>query len=85
VIERAVVDHQSYGTRHLITARVAVTVPRIIIKTGRAGPDGREEELSEYMCDTPGCPNVATHVLGGARELGLFAAVCQDHIPLKPS
>jgi len=81
----AVMDHESYGTTDRITARVAVTVPRIIIKTGRAGPDGREEELSEYMCDTPGCPNVAIHVLGGVTELGLFAAVCQEHLPLKPS
>ena len=78
-------DHGSYGISGIIAVRVAVTVPRIIIKTGRSGPDGREEELSEYMCDTPGCPNVATHVLGGATELGVFAAVCQEHIPPKPS
>jgi len=30
--------------------------------------DGREEELSDFICDIPGCPNVATHVLGGVRE-----------------
>jgi hypothetical protein len=75
------VDQGSYGTRDVVAVKVAVTVPRIIIKTGRAGPDGREEELSEYMCDTPGCPNVATHVLGGVTELCLFAAVCQEHLP----
>jgi hypothetical protein len=78
------VDHESYGTGDRIAVTVAVTVPRIIIKTGRAGPDGREEELTEYICDAPGCPNVAIHVLGGVRELGLFTAVCQEHVPPKP-
>jgi hypothetical protein len=64
---------------------VIVIVPRITIKTGFADPDGREEELAEYMCDTPGCPNVATHVLGRVGELGLFAAVCSEHYSLKKS
>lgn len=54
-------------------------VPRIIIKTGLPGPDGREEELREFMCDVPGCPNVAVHVLGVSRELGVFSVVCQEH------
>jgi hypothetical protein len=62
-------------------ATVMVTVPRITIKTGFTAPDGREEALTEYMCDTPGCPNVATQVLGRSRELGVFAAVCPDHLP----
>jgi len=39
-------------------------VPRIIIKTGLTSPDGREEELAEYICDTPGCSKVATHAVG---------------------
>jgi hypothetical protein len=60
-------------------------VPRITIKTGLTGPDGREEELAEYMCDVAGCPNVAVHVLGGVRSLGLFSAVCQEHVPAKRS
>jgi hypothetical protein len=64
---------------------VIVTVPRITIKIGFADPDGREEELAEYMCDTPGCPNVATHVLGRVAELGLFAAVCSEHYSVKRS
>jgi hypothetical protein len=55
-------------------------VPQVIIKTGLTGPDGREEELIEYMCDTPGCPNVATNVLGSVPELGLAVAVCEQHI-----
>lgn len=58
-------------------------MPRVTIKTGVLGFDGREEELAEYMCDSPGCPNVAIHVLGGVGELGIFAAVCQEHVPVK--
>jgi hypothetical protein len=54
-------------------------MPQVTIKTGIAGPDGREEKLSEYLCDWPGCPNVAEHVLGCVRELGLAVAVCSQH------
>ena len=43
--------------------------------------DRREEELSEYLCDSPGCPNVAMHVLGYVKEIGLRAAVCDEHAP----
>jgi hypothetical protein len=59
------------------------TVPRIIIKSGLLGSDGHEEELVEYICDTPGCPNVATHVLGCVLGLGLVSAVCGEHLPAK--
>jgi hypothetical protein len=51
----------------------------VTIKTGIAGPDGREEALSEYFCDWPDCPNVAEHVLGCVKELGLSVAVCEQH------
>ena len=44
------------------------------------GHDGQEEELTEYMCDSPGCPNIAIQTLGVV-ELGFFAAVCEQHIP----
>ena len=54
-------------------------MPRVTIKSGTTAPDGREEELSEYICDWPDCPNVATQVLGCIREFGLSAAVCDDH------
>jgi hypothetical protein len=54
-------------------------MPRVTIRTGTFGPDGREEELSEYLCDAPGCPNVATEALGCIREVGLSAAVCHEH------
>jgi hypothetical protein len=54
-------------------------IPQVTIKTGIAGPDGREEALSEYFCDWPGCPNVAEHVLGCVKELGLAVVVCKQH------
>jgi len=57
----------------------------VIIKTGLVDADGREEQLSEFLCDTPGCPNVASHVLGRVPGLGLFSAVCQEHYGLKKS
>ena len=52
---------------------------RITIKTGLTTPDGSEEELTEYLCDYPGCPNFATRVLGCLVELRLMAAVCEMH------
>jgi hypothetical protein len=52
---------------------------RVTIKSGFIAPDGREEELSDYFCDWPDCPNVATHVLGCIREFGLSAVVCDLH------
>ena len=54
-------------------------MPRVTIRTGAIGPDGREEELTEYLCDAPGCPNVATEVVGCVRELRLFVATCLEH------
>lgn len=54
---------------------------RVTIKTGLTDPDGREEELTEYLCDYPECPNIATRVLGCLVELRLMAAVCEEHAP----
>ena len=54
-------------------------MPRVTIKTGVLGPDGREVELAEYLCDWPDCPNVATQVLGCLRECGLSTVVCDEH------
>jgi hypothetical protein len=62
-----------------IAERKGAYMPQVTIKTGIAGPDGREEELTEYMCDWPGCQNIAEQVLGCIRELGLALAVCQQH------
>ena len=44
--------------------------------------DGREEMLSEYLCDWPECPNVAVEVLGVVRDLRMRAAVCAEHAAL---
>ena len=61
-------------------------MPRVTIRTGIKTPDGREDELSEYLCDQPGCLNVATHVLGCSKELGIAVAVCDDHMSMpKPT
>ena len=54
-------------------------MPQVTIKTGMAGIDGKEEELTEYLCDWPGCSNVAEHALGCVKELGLPLAVCEEH------
>jgi len=55
-------------------------MPRVTIKSGLFAPDGREEELIDYLCDWPDCPNIATHVLGCIREFGLSAVVCDHHV-----
>ena len=52
---------------------------QVILKTGIATADGKEEVLREYLCDWPGCPNIATHVLGFTRELATTAVVCDEH------
>jgi hypothetical protein len=57
-----------------------ISIPQITIKTGFMGPDGLEEQLTEYICDHPGCPNIAIHVLVVA-ELRLRALVCDEHLP----
>jgi hypothetical protein len=58
-----------------------LSIPAVTITTGLATPDGREESLTEYICDHPGCPNIATHVLGCVREISLGSVVCDEHIP----
>jgi hypothetical protein len=54
-------------------------MPLVTIRTGIFAPDGREEKLTEYLCDVPGCPNIATQVLGCIRELRLCAVSCDEH------
>jgi hypothetical protein len=56
-------------------------MPHVTIKTGFKTPDGDEETLSEYLCDMPGCPNIAVHLLGGIAELRAIAVVCEEHLP----
>jgi len=57
------------------------SIPPVTIKTGLTTPDGREELLTEYFCDHPGCPNIATRMLGCVAELSLAAVVCDEHAP----
>jgi hypothetical protein len=47
--------------------------------TLRTTVNGREEAISEYICDWPDCPQPAVHVLGVVRGLRLRAAVCAEH------
>jgi hypothetical protein len=51
-------------------------VPQVTL---RSIVDGREETLSEYLCDWPDCPNVAVRAVGVVRELRLRAAMCAEH------
>jgi hypothetical protein len=55
-------------------------IPAVTIKTGLTTTDGREEALTEYLCDHPDCPNIATQSLGCVREVGAIA-VCDEHKP----
>ena len=54
-------------------------ITQVTIKTGFIVPDGPEELLTEYLCDYPDCPNIATHTLGVVLDLGAAAAVCDEH------
>ena len=54
-------------------------MPQVTIRTTI---DGREETLTEYLCDWSDCPNVAVEVLGVVRELKMRAAVCAEHAAL---
>ena len=53
-------------------------MPQITIKSGIVNPDGREDQISEYFCDSPNCPNIATHSLDGVRELRRRVALCDE-------
>ena len=57
-----------------------LTVPQVTIKTGFIDQDGREEELTEYLCDYPNCPNIAANAFG-SRELRQVVVVCKEHSP----
>jgi hypothetical protein len=54
-------------------------MPLVSIRTGFRSPDGREEMLTQYQCDWPGCANDAEHWLGSITELRVVAAVCDEH------
>jgi hypothetical protein len=40
--------------------------------------DGREEAISEYICDWPNCPHVGIHVFA-VPALRLRAVICAEH------
>lgn len=54
-------------------------VPQVTIRVDFSDASGQEEALSDYLCDWPDCPNFARHELGLARQLGMHAAVCEEH------
>ena len=51
----------------------------VTIKTGITGTDGREEVLTEYLCDWPDCPNVAVHVIGVVKDIRAAVVFCGHH------
>jgi hypothetical protein len=55
-------------------------MPRVTLSCPPSA-DAEEERLSEYICDVPGCPNIAEHALGVIRELRTYIAVCSVHAP----
>ena len=69
----------SNGENEVIWFERDGTIPQVTIKTGMKTPNGDEEQLTEYLCDWPGCVNVATQVLGVVKSIGLGAAVCDEH------
>jgi hypothetical protein len=58
------------------------SVPQVTIKTGIVAADGQEEVLTEYLCDWPGCANVAELVVGVVAGLRAMFVVCHNHSAL---
>jgi hypothetical protein len=63
-------EDQNPGTHQVLR------VPQVTL---RITVDGREETISEYLCDWPDCPKAAVHVVGVIRELRIRAAMCAEH------
>jgi hypothetical protein len=57
-------------------------MPHVTIKTGIVAADGHEEVLTEYLCDWPGCSNVAELVVGVVAGLRAMRVVCHEHAAL---
>jgi len=51
----------------------------VTIRTGQVGSDGQEESITEYLCDSPDCPNIATHIVACVKDIGLSIALCEEH------
>ena len=43
-------------------------------QNGLTTPDGREEMATEYLCDSPGCPNIAAQMRGGVATTDFMRA-----------
>jgi hypothetical protein len=54
-------------------------MPQVTIRTGFETEDGHEEILTEYLCDWPGCQNIATQMLGCGTRTGIPVAICEEH------
>lgn len=54
-------------------------MPHVTVKSGLTNQDGCEDKLAEYLCDWPGCANIANHVLGRVREIGAALVLCDEH------
>jgi hypothetical protein len=54
-------------------------MPRVAIKTGMTGADGKEVVLQEYLCDYPKCPNIAEVFIGGIAEIRATVVLCAEH------
>jgi hypothetical protein len=53
-------------------------MPRVTLRAPESA-DGKEDTVSEYICDSPDCSNIAVHVVGVVRELRTVVAVCAYH------
>jgi hypothetical protein len=57
----------------------AILIAGMPVVTLRTVVNDREEAVSEYICDWPDCPNIATVVVGVVRELRMRSALCAEH------
>jgi hypothetical protein len=55
-------------------------MPQVTIKTGFLTATNEEEVLTDYLCDWPGCANVAVQCVGLSEEIAWVAAVCEGHL-----
>lgn len=54
-------------------------MPLTAVRTNSTSGGHSEEVISEYMRDSPDCPNIAVHVIEVARQIN---AVCEEHAEL---
>jgi hypothetical protein len=51
-------------------------MPKVTLRTE---VDGREEIISEDICDWPDCPHPASHLVGVVSELRIRVVICDKH------